>query len=654
MTFRKFSAALAFAAGSLGSLLAPTPAHAEGAMILPEPFSGQKVRIDGLTKEWPGKFTSLSRRLTGGEGTDPRASGNVGYDETNLYVALDVTDRNLARTKGAGEEEDHATLVLGFPKTTRGFTTHRVDLYPGDPGKLPGVVRIDGDIVKGAKIVEAPKAGGFTLEAQIPWSAFGPEANVRVGLHGALRYTDSDSPGSIKGIIATSSASEPAGQPPMPLESEQGLISALIKPKGLSSVPVRSQIGNVGGGPGAEQVAVYGTYLSIVGPDYRSGKEFYFGELSIESAKMFKKLSLEDFDGDQQSEIVLRFRVGSDEKYRELLNVMQVGPDDSPRLLFSHEVGIKTDEGFVENAVKIEKVGSKARIIVSQGKEDGFDPAKYDEPLPGGSTHAALMPWDGTKARVFELHDKSFEAVDEQSWKPRVTKGGKPGKAGGKPSAPVSEAPPPPRPPTADELLDRVYALYRKDRAVGAGKPRFDFVTDVAGDKTTERVLIHGQDIVIFGKGFREGLSYTFISIGVADSKDIVHVTARDLTGDNKAEIIVRSVLHAKASKELGGDVVDRYALMIYSVHGEKLVRILGAETGRALGKNRILGSVAFAPNGKQFDIDLGPLRAIGWDEQSYPFPPDQGPSGGLEALSLPWGGAVRRYHFDGTRFTAE
>ena len=203
-------------------------------------------------------------------------------------------------------------------------------------------------------------------------------------------------------------------------------------------------------------------------------------------------------------------------------------------------------------------------------------------------------------------------------------------------------------------MLDRVYALYKRDRGVSGGKPRFDFVTDVAGDTGTERVVIHDRDIVVFGKGFRGGTSYAFITVGVSDPKDILDASARDVTGDGKAEIILRAVMRAKASKALGGDTVDRYAFLVYAVQGDKLVRIFGAETGRALGKNRILGTVALEPGSRGMTVTLRPGRAIGWTEQTYPFPPDTTAAGGLEPLLLPWSSEKRSYRFDGNTFVLE
>ena len=188
---------------------------------------------------------------------------------------------------------------------------------------------------------------------------------------------------------------------------------------------------------------------------------------------------------------------------------------------------------------------------------------------------------------------------------------------------------------------------------MGAKPPRFDFVTDVAGDTQMERVLVHGHDIVVFGKGYRGGTSFAFITVGVAAAKDVLHVTARDLTGDGKAEIIVRGVLHAKASKELGGDVVDRHALFIYGVTDGGVQRVFAAETGRSLGENSILGAVAFLPAAQGLSIELRPARAIGWTEQSYPFPPDTTAAGGLEPLLLPWSGSKKAYVYNGNAFVA-
>jgi len=621
------------------------PAGAAGRALSAEPLDGVKVRIDGDLREWPNKMTDLGETLEGAtSGGDPRVAATVGYDEGSLYVVLKVFDQKIVRTAAAGTSEDHASLYLSFPKGQ----TYAVDLFPGSPGKVGGVVRIKGAAVNGAKLVEAPNDKGLHVEAQIPWTAFSEAARTRVGLRATITYTDADAAGSVKAVIGTSAARSGKAMPPLLMANEQGLEQSILRAKGLPNNPAREVFGNVAGDSMLERVAVWGGNLVIIGPHFRGGKEFYFADLGVADASQVTRLELVDFDGDARDEIVVQKRVGASDRYREVLSVIKVGTDDAPFLAFAHEVGIKTSDGEISNKVKL----SKAAIEIAQGDAEGFEPSSFSETQPG-DMGATLLPWETVGSRNFAWKGKGFEKTGETGHTPKEPAGASSKKKSKKPKPSSSEPPPPPapRPPSADELLDRVYALYKKDRSVGGSKPSFDFVTDVVGDRGPERVLIHGKDIVVFGKGFRQGLSYAFIAVGVLDPKDILDATARDLTGDGKAEIIVRAVLHAKASKALGGDTVDRHALMIYGVQGDGLVRIFGAETGRSLEKDQVIGAVAFSPARRGFDIELRPARAIGWTEKSYPFPPDTTTAGGLEPLLLPWSGGSRKYRYDGKSY---
>nr|PZN19046.1 MAG: hypothetical protein DIU78_21755 [Pseudomonadota bacterium] len=627
----------------LGVLCVAPDAEAKARSLVAEPREGEKIRIDGDLREWPARMTPLDNTLTGAGIT---AQAVVGYDETNVYLALRVDDRRIARTAAAGKAEDHATLTIAFP-SGKGYSTYQVTIHPGRPGKLPAVVRVNGKNVTGAKAVENPTDRGLLLEAQIPWSAFPEAKTTRVGLRASVTYTDCDTPGKVGSVVSTGTGGKGKSLGALLLEGEQAL-EGLLRNNGLSDVPAREAYGNLVGSAARERVAVFGRFLTITGPEYRGGKELGFLDLGVSGSGMVPRLELRDFDGDGLSEIAVWKRVGSRDAYREVLEVFKIGKDDTPFSVFAHEVGIKTSKGEIENVVRFERDA----IEIAQGKSRGFDPETYDEPL-AGNMPSALLPWESVTSRTFRWQGTRFVATDggAAANAPRAVAGAKRGPSAGD-GAPVQ--PPPPRPPTPDELLDRVYALYRKDRKVRNKKPRFDFVTDVAGDSTPERVLVHDKDIVVFGKKFRGGASYAFTTIGVSDGKDVLDVTARDLTGDGKAEILVRGVMHAKASKALGGGTVDRHALLVYGVRGDTLVRLFAAETGRSVGENQILGAVAFHPAGAATRIELRPARAIGWTEETYPFPPDTTAAGGLEPLLLPWSNERRFYRFDGNAFVPE
>ena len=642
MSMQRFALRL----GLLVCSMAVTPrAQATHRSLVAEPVQGEKIRIDGDLREWPSNMTLLDAQSSALE-----ARTVVGYDDSNLYLALRVNDKRIARTAAAKDSEDHATLTLSFPRGRGEYSTYEVGVYPGNPGKLPALVKLGSKAVPGARAVENLTERQLLLEAQIPWATFPEAAKTRVGLRASVRYTNADKPGKVKNVASTAGGTSGRGLGPLWLEHEQGL-SNLLRDKGLSDVPARELYGNLSGDAMFERVAVFGPFITISGPKFRRGKEFYFAELGVSSPDGVTSMRLADFDGDGLQELVVRKRRGTADKYREMLEITKIGRGDSPFVAFSHVVGIKTPDGSILNKVKIED----GAIEISQGEATGFEPDTYSEPLPGGNVPSALLPWESVASRSFKWQGSGFVKTAETTNSPQAALGSRKASSARPQSSDEGQSPPAaPRPPSADELLDRVYALYRKERKVSRGRPRFDFVSDVAGDASPERVLVHDRDMVVFGKGFRGGSSYAFISVGVSHPKDILDVTARDLTGDGKAEVIVRAVMRAKASKALGGHTIDRHALLVYGVRDDTLVRLFGAETGRILGKNQILGTVTFGRVGKSVRIELGPGRAVGWTESTYPFPEDKTAAGGLEPLLLPWTGSKRSYRWSGSAYVLE
>src|SRR5262249_19015757 len=143
--------------------LAASEALADGTPLRADLVEPKAIKLDGVPKEWS-SLVSLTNAVKGRVGKpDIEARAALAYDANNIYVAADVTDDVL---KGGGG--DRVELVLGFP----GGATQEVELYPGDPGKSAGVAKTkDGSTISGARVVEAPRSGGWSLEASIPWSA---------------------------------------------------------------------------------------------------------------------------------------------------------------------------------------------------------------------------------------------------------------------------------------------------------------------------------------------------------------------------------------------------------------------------------------------------------------------------------------------------
>lgn len=605
-----------------------------------EPFHGKKVRIDGGLGEWPGPFEPLDAVV---QGKGAKAKGLVGYDVESLYVAVQVETAKIVRKPTPGAGQDRLTLELHFPPT-RGHSarTHKIDFYPGQPGKLPAAITIDGIASSTGIAVEATTPHGFNLEAKIPWSSLKEAARIRVGLRGRLLYSDASAPGVLNGTSATSQHSG-SHMPYLTLGAETGLIQSLLEPKGLKVIPDREIFGNVSGQEEPERIALYGHFLSICGPGYRNGNEFYFNELDIREAADLRRLEVIDLTGDGKGELILLKRqTAARQEYRDLLQIFEITSDGVPRQIFLAEVGLADKDGQIENKVEFKGQGQAARLIITQDKSRGFDPDAFRPPFDDGIPHA-LLPWDSVGARTYGYRKDSLVLLEEKPWKPKLKAKAKP-----TPKSSTTDRQTNAPPPSADELTSRVYASYRQAKSIKEGAPSFDFTADFAEDAQTERLVVHGKDLVIFGRGFKGGQGYTFITIGVKDAKDILSVHVQNVVHDAQAEILVHALLEARASETGNGPVVRRQVLFIYKVQAGELTRIFAAETGRELDGQRVLGGVRFVSSPSKTMIELIPARALGFTQKSYPFAEQDGPQGGLEPLLLPWGQTKsRRYVFD-------
>ncbi len=86
-------------------------------------------------------------------------------------------------------------------------------------------------------------------------------------------------------------------------------------------------------------------------------------------------------------------------------------------------------------------------------------------------------------------------------------------------------------------------------------------------------MLVHERDIVIFGRATQNGTGYAASTPQqFASASDVLEVTARDVTGDGKAEILVRGTIHANGP---GGDKVDRDVLLVFQVSPDGMKRRL-------------------------------------------------------------------------------
>ncbi len=614
-------AALACAAGAL---FAARPAHAGGTPIKASLVEASSIKFDGIPKEWPA-LMALGHTVKGAPGkTDLQAQAAISYDNTNIFIAADITDDAL---RGGG---DRVSVVIGFP----GGTAHEIELFPGEPGKSAASAKTkDGKTISGAKVIEAPRTGGWTLEASIPWSAFPPATTTRVGLRGAIFVHDADSGTTIDASVGTAPSAAYESLPPVSIESEQALGESL-KAKKIKNVPKYNLIADVAGDALKERVIVFDQVLVVLGPTFRKGAEFYWTDLGVDASQgMLPGCEARDLTGDGQAEIIMRKRLGKPKNYREYLQILQFGKSDTPTMIFQTEVGIVTEKGAIENEVSYVPDGSKMAIVIKPGSAKNFDAGNYAE---GRETNMdpALLPWETVASRTYKWNNKGFVKSSEETQAgtaapPVVSTNAATTSAAGMKPQPVQVGG-----AGSSEVLDRVYAQYKRDRNV-TGKPRFSLSADVTGDKSAESIMLHDRDLVLFGNGWKSGAGFTYMSLGqFAKGSDISEINTLDVNGDGRAEIIVRGTIAGATSSE---GTLSRDVMFIYQMTDEGLKRVFAVETARSMGRKRIEGTVKFVNANKGVEIEVSSGKATAWDAGTYPFTQDSGPVGGVEPLLLPW-----------------
>ena len=143
-----------------------------------------------------------------------------------------------------------------------------------------------------------------------------------------------------------------------------------------------------------------------------------------------------------------------------------------------------------------------------------------------------------------------------------------------------------------------------------------------------------------------------FTTLPFAAPEDVKSVSAKDVTGDGKAELLVRGVLKAKGPNK---EDVDREIEFVYRVSSEGVKRVFAAEVSRSIGKQQILGAISFAASKNQGKVTLSASKAVGFTKENYPFNQDAGAVGGIEPLLLPWSDKRElKYKWTGAAFEKE
>ncbi len=605
-----------------------------------------RVVVDGLLKEWAGGWRTLEhdKPMRGARPAkaDLRARTLVAMDDKYLYVAADVRDDKLVGGK------DFVELLLGIP----GGKVYPIELFPGVAGSRRAQAKSRGRRISGARIVEAPNAGGYTLEARIPWSSVPRSKQVRLGYRAAVFVHDADR-SRVETVIGSANTRSYRSLPPLSTELELSLGSGLLRRMNLTLPPRYNLIADVVGDKRHERVLIYGRFLIVLGPGYRSGNQYFYRDLGADADRgQLLRFELRDYSGDNKPDLLIRKRIGNSSGRVEVLEILSYhSGGDTPASLFAHEVGLELSAGHIKNEVSIRGSGRRTKITIGAGRDQGLDPRRFRRQSSTGAT-AVLLPWGTIASQSYTLRAGKFVVSDEKTKTPR-----KPTPVATSKPQPHTSTPPhttshpavkPPRNPNKPVDIRAVYALYkRKHRVTTAAS--FDLKANLAGDSRKERIVVHGTDLVVFGPGFVKGRGYRAASMPFAQGRDVKQVTAKDITRDGKAEIIVRGMLRSPLPSDTGSGEMERTVVLIFKAQNGQLKQVFSAEIGRKIDGKRIEAKLSFVRDGR-YTIRLTPGKATGYTEYTYPWSQKAEPNNGFEPLLLPWGGIKQvrlRYEVD-------
>jgi hypothetical protein len=623
------------AAFSIPFLLAPAVADAQAGMRVVEVES---VRVDGAIGDWRGaRFTTVGR------GPDASMRFALGHDDEGLYVAAQVWDERVVRTPRPGAREDAVILTLALP---RGRRLRGVDVYlfagvSGRSAASAGIAPVGRRRVRPldrARVVEGPlerRGRGYTLEAFVPFSAIPGAARWDRG-RGSIRLRDVDREAhpeveSEPALVEVDRRHLDRLVPLMPSGGAGGALSRFLNQQGLAAARPRHDLrGDVAGDGRPERIFVVDRFVLVTGPGYRDGGGYAYQRLAVDRPTDVRDAELRDLTGDGKAELIVVLRQRNAQGERDLWQVMSLS-GDSPRPVFGIEVRKATDAGSVEARVRILRARGRRppQIEVRAHRARGLDRESYRE-SPASDVEPILVPWGPIRARRYRWDGSRFDRVAERR-NPRYRPPPEPSREAATASAPRPE--PTPRAPGADELLGE----FRRRHGIRRGaRPRFSIRANLAGGREREQARVYGLRLVAVGPGIQGGRSWLSYEVPAASPEDLLDVEAADVTGDGRAELLLR------IRQRL--DDVRREILLVHQLTPRGFPRLLQVEVARSRGRDRVENRVR-TRGGR---LEIHPGRARGFGASNWPFSRD--PNDAVEPLLLPWRDRAVRYRLRGGR----
>ena len=599
------------------------------------------LRIDGSLRDW-----RHIRMIPVGEGRDASMRFAVGYDRSNFYLAARVRDERLIRSASPSPSED-AVIVTFATKRGRRFVATDLFVFAGLAGTVAGSAAI-GPLggrprgIRGAEVIEAAEDGGYTVEARIPLRQL-PRRWQQGRISVRLRDIDSEARPEVESEPAFAAVNRRNLErlPQVrPTGGQQAVIARFFASQNIGAAePDHDLRGNVCGDRRPERVVLVEHYLMVLGEGYKDGAGYDFVRLPVQGGGDVHRARLVDLTGDRQKELAIRLTQRDERGSRTIWQVFRF---DCSAItpLFGIEIRKETSQGHVEASLQVQR-GRRGRppvIRVETGRAHGLSAENLRE-APARDAQSILLPWGPVLARSYQWDGQRFATVDERP-NPRAASA-----STERPRRSPSETRRSSQPTTAESprLSARdLLAAAKRERGIPArARASFRQRVNLAGSDAPELIAVFGNGLVVVGPEFRGGQSYFHYSIPVAQPEDLIEVSTADVTGDGRAEVLIRARQH------LGE--IQRELLMVHRfVRGGGFPMVLSAEIARRKDGNEIRNEIRTTRG----HLEIHPGRSRGWNQRNWPWGPSAG-SGDVAPLLLPWTDRARRYELQSGRLVA-
>lgn len=623
-----------------------------------------RVHVDGWLQEWTLEgFTSVGTvgRMRVRIALAPSSSG--------LYVAASVDDDRMVRSSTPSMAEDALVLRLAAPSSSGELVSTELTFFAGVPESVAALLTVStGGVrapsVRGATVVEMPTSAGYDLEAYIPWEVI-PGARDWARARAIIQLHDVDVVGGPGRDVSSSSDAldAPATWPRVAGNAgELFPLGTFLHARRAAPDAIEVDIrANFSGDAVPERVVVAAGTLAIFGASYAGGRDFDYADLGLPEGCCTQARAV-DLDGDSISELVLlTARVESGGDVREL-RVFRF-PGDRIESYFRAEIGLGVGVSSLESAWNIEEVSGRLPIIrIAAATGTGGIPRHVAE-----AGVVPLLQPGAVLSRSYGFAGGSFGRLSEQLAPPPVGATAPPvppvgstrsgaertnplPAARGQTSAPSANpaATPPPvtsppgRPTSGSFDSAPLLAAVRHDRGIAPDvSVRFSASADLAEDSRAEEVHVLGESLIVVGPGYRGGVGYYALDLGVASPEQIVGVTLADVTGDGKAEVWV------SVRQPIGTPPMYLELSIVFRMTADGLAPIFTGQAAIGDGTREVRNELRAATTRRILELVVTPGTATGFDARTFPFSTTA--ISGMTTLLLPWRDSEQRYRWDGS-----